>query len=223
MNAATTGAAAPLTDDRDGRAGRALRGVSKRFVKPLDLAAQDRQRVRCGTCTRRWCTPWTASIWPWRRAKSSAWSANRAAASPRSAAWPSDCCRCRDGERLLARRSRSTRLGRRGCEAPAARDADDLPGSVRVAQSAHARGGHRRRGAGGASASSRRSQQMEYVGPDAQSRRTRSHADAPLSAPVLGRPARAHRHRPRARRQAANSSSATSRWPRSTCRSRRRC
>ena len=37
---------------------------------------------------------------------------------------------------------------------------------------------------------------------DAQSRRARSDADAPVSAPVLGRPARAHRHRARARGEA---------------------
>ena len=48
-----------------------------------------------------------------------------------------------------------------------------------------------------------------------------SHARA-LPARVLRRPAPAHRHRPRARGRARSSSSATSRSPRSTCRSRRR-
>ena len=45
---------------------------------------------------------------------------------------------------------------------------------------------------------------------------------APLPAPVLRRPAPAHRHRPRAGGEAATSSSATRRWRRWTCRSRRR-
>ena len=45
-------------------------------------------------------------------------------------------------------------------------------------------------------------QQRDYVGMMLESRRPRSDADAPLSAPVLGRPARAHRHRARARGEA---------------------
>ena len=44
-----------------------------------------------------------------------------------------------------------------------------------------------------------------------------------LSAPVLRRPARAHRHCARARGASPSSWCATNRWPRSTCRSRRRC
>ena len=52
-----------------------------------------------------------------------------------------------DGRALLARRVAGA--PRRGGRAhAAAQDADDLPGSVRVAQSAHARRRHRRRGAG---------------------------------------------------------------------------
>ena len=46
---------------------------------------------------------------------------------------------------------------------------------------------------------------------------------APLPARVLRRPAPAHRHRPRAGPRARPRSSATSRFARSTCRSRRRC
>ena len=78
--------------------------------------------------------------------------------------------------------------------------ADDLPGPVCLAQSAPARRRHRRRGAGGARpraarAAGRRLRRRaccSSVGLDPD-------ADAPLSAPVLRRPARAHRHRPRAR------------------------
>ena len=66
-------------------------------------------------------------------------------------------------------------------------------------------------------------QQREYVGTMLDRVGLDRDADAPLSAPVLGRPARAHRHRARARREAASSWSATNRSRHSTSRSRRRC
>ena len=50
--------------------------------------------------------------------------------------------------------------------------------------------------------SSTRASSDDYVGDDAGARRPRSDADAPLSAPVLRRPASAHRHRARARGEA---------------------
>ena len=82
------------------------------------------------------------------------------------------------------------------CEAEGA---DDLPGPLRLAQSAPARRGHRRRGAARRTASSRaatstRISMRSFAAPASIPR-----YQAPLSAPVLRRPAPAHRHRPRAR------------------------
>ena len=79
------------------------------------------------------------------RARWSAWSANRAAASRRSAAWsPASCRRARAPS--LQGVTRPGLDGRRRQGRGAGR-ADDLPGPVRLAQPAHARARHHRRGA----------------------------------------------------------------------------
>ena len=101
--------------------------------------------------------------------------------------------------------------------------ADGVPEPVRVDQPAPADRRDRGRGAArprpdqgrtrGASRLRRRA---------AAPSRARSVAEGPLRASVLGRPAPAHRHRPRARGAARHSWSATKRSQRSTCRSRRR-
>ena len=79
------------------------------------------------------------------------------------------------------------------------RHADHLPGPVRLAQSAHDRRRHHRRGAGHPQP---RQDQAGVHGPGgaaARDRRPAGRPHAPLSARVLRRPAPAHRHRPRAR------------------------
>ena len=105
------------------------------------------------------------------------------------------------------RRHAVARPGRRrdgtaGAHGLAARGADDLPGPVRLAQSAPARvarSSARRRVVHGLVA---RGEQAAYVDRKLRQRRPRSGLCAPLSAPVLRRPAPAHRHRPRARGEA---------------------
>ena len=103
-------------------------------------------------------------------------------------------------------------------------DADGLPGPLRLAEpAAHA---------SPTSSPSRWRSSASCSTPTAAPRARRGAADArsacrpsyhgPLSAPVLRRPAPAHRHRPRHRGRSRASSSPTSRSPRSTCRSRRR-
>ena len=79
-------------------------------------------------------------------ARWSGWSANRAAANRRSAASPAGLHAPSAGAVCAIaarRRARGAAAGARP-----ARRADDLPGPVRLAQPAHARGRHRRRGAG---------------------------------------------------------------------------
>ena len=65
---------------------------------------------------------------------------------------------------LLARRSRCAQLDAATRARQQLKHADDLPGPVRVAQSAHARRRHRRRGAGRARPRSTRGEQADYVG-----------------------------------------------------------
>ena len=88
----------------------------------------------------------------------------------------------------------------RGDAADPARDDDGLPGPVRVAEPAQARRLHRRRGARGAQDRHRGRDQAPRAGA-ARGRRPQPRALQPLPARVLGRPAPAHRRRPRARRQ----------------------
>ncbi len=90
---------------------------------------------------------------------------------------------------------------RGGACAPAAQDADDLPGPLRVAQQPHDAGRHRRRAAAGAQAA--RPQQARRAGARAAAaRRPQPEHPEPLPARVLRRPAAAHRHRPGAGRGA---------------------
>ena len=120
---------------------------------------------------------------------------------------------------VQGRRPRQARR-RRGQGRPPRR-ADDLPGPLLVAQSAHAGGGDRRRGTARARTGlARRAHGLPRRHPRAG--RPRPRLQAPLPAPVLGRPAQPHRHRPRARRASRSSWSATRPSPRSTSRSRRR-
>ena len=92
---------------------------------------------------------------------------------------------------------------RRARDAPdPARDADDLPGPVRVAQPAHARRLHHRRAARGARASAPRPRSSARVQELLERRRPQPGALQPLPARVLRRPAAAHRHRARARARA---------------------
>ena len=147
-----------------------------RRVEALREVARRRRRASatCSarTCARKSSMRSTASTSRSRPARSSGSSASPAAASRRSAGSPSACCRSPRGERCWQGTSLAGLRARRGAPA-AAQDADDLPGSVRVAQSAHARRRHRRRGAGRArhhrAASSRSSTsalQLNRVGLD---------------------------------------------------------
>ena len=103
-------------------------------------------------------------------------------------------------------------------------DADHLPGPLRLAQPADDDRDRRSpsRWSSTASARTRRDRRdraaalLEEVG-------LQPALPAPLSARVLRRPAAAHLHRPRARRRAGVSSSATNRSRRSTSRCRPRC
>ena len=111
-------------------------------------------------------------------------------------------CACSSRPRaIVLRRPGHHRAGARRAAPAAPRDADDLPGSVRVARSAPAVGAdHRRAAADPRHRHARR----------ASARRVRScgagrpqpRALQPLPARVLRRPAPAHRHRPRARARA---------------------
>ena len=154
------------------------------------------------------------------RARPSAWSASPAAASRPPAA---PCCGC--SSRPAARssspaRTSPTSSGDRA--APAApRDADGLPGPLRLAEpAAHGRVDHRR--AVRHPGHQARGRHPEgRAGPDGAGR-AEPRALQPLPARVLRRPAPAHRRRPRDRPASRSSSSATSRCRPSTCRSRRR-
>ena len=81
---------------------------------------------------------WTTSTSPSCPARSSGWSANPGAASRRSAAWPPALLPLSAGERFWRGQPLAS-LPRIRRAPAAAQDADDLPGSLRVAQSAHAR------------------------------------------------------------------------------------
>ena len=80
------------------------------------------------------------------------------------------------------------------------RDDDDLPGSVRLAESAQARRLHRRRGARRPQVGHGRRDQAARAGAP-RGRRPQPGALQPVPARVLGRPAPAHRHCARARRE----------------------
>ena len=104
------------------------------------------------------------------------------------------------GRDHVRRAATSRALSRTRLRAAAPRDADGLPGSVRVAQPAHARRSHRRRAArrprardAGASAARGCASCSSW-----SACRAEQHNRYP--ARVLGRPAPAHRHRARARR-----------------------
>ena len=177
-------------------------GSSKRFVKTLDIAGEDRQRAR-----RR---PARGGRARGRRRRSGGgsparwWgsSASRGAASRRSAASRSACCRSPAGERYWRGVRLDALAGGRGARAAAASMQMIFQDPVRVAQPAHARRRHRRRGAGGARhdrPASRRSSTWACCsiasGLDPTLMRRYPHQ-------FSRRPARAHRHRARARGEA---------------------
>ena len=100
---------------------------------------------------------------------------------------------------------------------------DDVPGPLRQPQSALARARHRRRADPRLRHRAERATQIAAeVGELLQAGRPRSGRRRQVSARVLRRPAPAHRDRARARLASRNSSCATSRPRRSTCRCRRR-
>ncbi len=94
-------------------------------------------RAACCSARSPACTPSTASASRCARARPSVLSASRAAASRRSAAAWCGCTTSPRARSTFEGRDIST-LSRRAAPAAAARDADGVPGSVRVAQPAQA-------------------------------------------------------------------------------------
>ena len=100
-----------------------------------------------------------------------------------------------DGRRLAPRRPRHHPSGQDGAQAVSPADADHLPGPVLLAQPAHARRRHR----GRAAQDPRHLQQdgaARAGGAAVRSRGAAQGADGQLPAPVLRRPAPAHRRGP---------------------------
>ena len=130
------------------------------------------------------------------RARRWAWWASPAAASRR---WPAASCGCSTPPAVghVRRAGHHQHQGRRDLMARAPQDDDGLPGSVRVAEPAQAGRLDRRRGARGAQGRHRGGDQAPRAGA-AGGRGPQPGALQPLPARVLGRPAPAHRHRPRA-------------------------
>ena len=133
---------------------------------------------------------------PSNAARRSAWSASRAAArAPRAA--PSCSSTSRPPARSTSSARDLTKLERRRAAQDAPRDADDLPGSVRQPEPAHDGRQHHRRAAGDPQPGARAREAGARPGAAAD-RRPEPVLRQPLPARVLGRPAPAHRHRPRA-------------------------
>ena len=115
---------------------------------------------------------------------------------------------------VAVRRARSNSRDDSGCRSrrpraalAAPRDRDGVPGPVRLARPAHERRTHRRRAAVGARTRRRRRAgregRRERVREVLDGRRPRARHGRPVPARVLGRPAPAHRDRPRDRPPAA--------------------
>ena len=196
--------------------------VSKRFARKLDYAETDRKRC-FGAELERAAVHAVDDGRPRRHApaRSSAWSANPAAANRRSAASSPASCRRASGE---VRCEGQAAHGLRAEEARAARLAaqmifQDPMSSLNPRKRVLDIIGEAPVVHGIVTAPEMR----DYVAELMRAGRPRSQLSRPLSAPVLRRPAAAHRHRPRAGGEAAASSSATRRSRRSTSRSRRRC
>ena len=99
---------------------------------------------------------------------------------------------------------------------------DGAAGPVHLAEPAHDRRRHHRRAVRDPPRGRAEGRPPQAGAGAARRGRPQPRAHQPLPAPVLRRPAPAHRHRPRRSRCSPRSSSATSRCPRSTCRSRPR-
>ena len=91
-----------------------------------------------------------------------------------------------------------TALDRHGAAPGAPRHADHLPGPLRLAQSAHDRRRHHRRGAGDPRSREERARVRRPGRAPARNRGAAPGPHAPLPARILRRPAPAHRHRARA-------------------------
>ena len=111
---------------------RAAARLRERLVKHFVV-----RRSLIGRRRRRSCTPSTASRSASRPARRWRWSANRAAASPPSAASLLRLIEPSGGTRPLRRAGPRRALERRRCAARGRAAADDLPGPLQLAQPAH--------------------------------------------------------------------------------------
>ena len=180
------------------RAASRVDGVAKVFGEPLDLAGAlaacsalacatpRRARGRRGRASRR------------RAARCSASSANPAAASPRSAAWSPASCRRATGRCDSAARPATTRRHRRARQLAVQMIFQDPYASLNPRMRVGDIVGEAPRVHGLVPARRARRLCRQRCWP----RRARPGDPATLSAPVLRRPAPAHRHRPRARGEA---------------------
>ena len=117
-------------------------------------------------------------------------------------AWALDpATRRADGRRGLLQRARRPRHGAFRDAPDAPRHGDDLPGSVRLARSPPDSRRHRRRVARHPPADARAASAARPDRRAARPGRPVTAVRGPLPARVLGRPATAHRHRPRPRRR----------------------
>ena len=114
-----------------------LRGLSKRFVKRLDLAGPHRRRSSVPTCARRRSTPSTVSTSPSRKGEVVGLVGESGCGKSTLGRMVAGMLTPTDGEVLFKGADRE-RVDGAEAHAVRARDPDDLPGSVRLAQSAHA-------------------------------------------------------------------------------------
>ena len=155
------------------------------------------------------------------RAPRSAWSASRAAARPPRPSWSSASSGRPRGPSASRARTCSTLDRAATAPLPPSRPGR-VPGSVRLARPAHARGHHRRRAAGDQRAAwtrpARRAARARAAG-SGRPARARGRRSSRTSSRAASASASPSRGRSRCRR---GSSCSTSRCPRSTCRSARR-
>ena len=133
--------------DRRARRWSSCAGVSKRFVKSLDTAARIGNLLGRRRARKRSSTPSTASISRFAPGEVVGLVGESGCGKSTLGRLAVGLLPLSAGERFW-RGAPLARLSPDAARAAAAQDADDLPGSVCVAQSAHARRRHRRRGAG---------------------------------------------------------------------------